>query len=58
MEQLVAMREAVRNEIKTQFAEVNLGPEAQAAAAEEEDEMEGVLLRGSVEDMDYGGTPP
>ncbi len=51
-EQLVAMREAVRDEIQAQFAEVSLGPEAQAAAAKEEEEEEGELPRGSIEDMD------
>jgi hypothetical protein len=51
-EQLVAMCEAVCDEIRAQFAEVGLGPEAQAVAAEEEEEEEGKLLRASVEDVD------
>ncbi len=58
-EQLAAMREVVRNKIRAHFAEVGLGREAQAAAAEvEEEEEEGQLPRGSVEDVDLGGTPP
>jgi hypothetical protein len=52
MEQLAVMREAVCNKIQAQFAEVGLGPEAQAAAAKEEEEEEGELPRGSVEDED------
>jgi hypothetical protein len=51
-EQLAAMREAVCDEIRAQFAEVGLGSETQAAAAEEEEEKESELLRGSVEDVD------
>ncbi len=55
-EQLVAMHEAVRDEVRAFIAEAGLGPEAQDAAAEEEEEEEeeeeGELLRTSVEDVD------
>ncbi len=48
-EQLVAMREAIRDAIQAQFAKVGLFLEAQDTAAEEE---EGELPRASVEDVD------
>ncbi len=55
-EQLAAMREAIRDEVRAFLAEAGLGPEAQDAAAEEEEEEEeeeeGELPRASVEDVD------
>ncbi len=51
-EQLAAMREAVCDEIRMQFAEMGLGPKAQAAAAEEEEKEVGELPRGSFKDVD------
>ncbi len=57
-EQLAAMHEAVRDEVRAFLAEVGLGPEAQDAAAEEEEDEEDELPRASMEDVDKGGTPP
>jgi hypothetical protein len=55
-EHLVAMRESVCDKIPVQFTEVTLCPEAQNVATEEE-EVEGELLRATVEDVDSGGMP-
>ncbi len=51
-EQLAAMREAVRDEVRAFLAEAGLGPEAQDAAAEKEEDEEDELPRASVDDVD------
>jgi hypothetical protein len=52
-EQLAAMHEAVRGEVRAFLAEAGLGPEAQGAAAEEDEEdEEDELPHACVEDVD------